>query len=959
MDDRDRRLKEIEKAGAIEGASLAQNEIASMAQEQKSNLLQEKQALMQQSQERALMSQAAEMGVGAVADMTQQQASSAAQAPAMNAQTQELLSKYGINPNQKTSPKSSTVTRSTTKQGSTVIENITNTTTTNHNVVRVIQPNIPISKPNIAMKDGAVSNAKFKSWLQQANARQEELSNSQMNEYNRRERDLSRSTDRMMRKLKDLSSTISRNLDPENMTNTISGSLKTLLFLYISSMLPIVWRPMMRVINALEADFRRFFGLPMPPGLEEYAVGSGKSKVTSWKLALGMKGDLDSQSIFSGVKGLISSAFDRLMKELELQKEDRKKAISRVQKDKPKKLTDFSGWLNYLGKIIVASVGGTEAQAIYSVAPEVIKEEVKEIEQEEFELEGKKISMLGEFDEEGNLRNEDSALKLTQSIANETTKDTVDVSKIQASVEKLKKFSTDQNKLVPLSPEFVKKISEIVPEDKIKTLIEKYQEKGEYKINKDDYIYTIRKSDYDPSTQYSIWDRVKEWASTGGAAGAAAGAVAGAAPTAGFGIVAGGAIGHVLGTVVGGGVGLVHGISDGISAYFKDPGGQLSLVPLNTIDEKDKRNLNFHKNYSKAIVEEVSPEFLSELLGMAETDKSSFSSKNYIGLTNTLTSKGKKIDVNKEYKEVISDTQKLDLKREELAQENTQFNNALNKYKERKSLPTIPLNEEPVDSSVKDSSTPKQNNPEESAKKADVKVKSEEKENIARRIINYLKQKLGLTTEQASGVAGNLYVESGFDSQAKGDRGKAYGLAQWRDSRRENLKDYSGKEPSNLDQQLEFVAHELNTTEKGALKELKAQSTVKDSAMSFAKRYERPATGADGLPLHFDRRWGYAHEFYQKVSGQFIPQQTASVSTFTSTTTPESPTSNMTVSEIKKDEDPTKYYLNKIAESTKQLADVTNVSAQLDAIPRQQNITVNQQTPQTQVNEGTGFTTPT
>ena len=97
MDDRDRRLKEIEKAGAIEGASLAQNEIASMAQEQKGNLLREKQAMMQQSQERALVSQAAEMGVEAVADMTQAQQQPGAATPAMNAQTQELLSKYGIN----------------------------------------------------------------------------------------------------------------------------------------------------------------------------------------------------------------------------------------------------------------------------------------------------------------------------------------------------------------------------------------------------------------------------------------------------------------------------------------------------------------------------------------------------------------------------------------------------------------------------------------------------------------------------------------------------------------------------------------------------------------------------------------------------------------------------------------------------------------------------------------------
>ena len=50
--DQDKRLKEIEKAGAIEGAQMAQNEIASMAQEQRNNLLQEKQVISQQAQER-------------------------------------------------------------------------------------------------------------------------------------------------------------------------------------------------------------------------------------------------------------------------------------------------------------------------------------------------------------------------------------------------------------------------------------------------------------------------------------------------------------------------------------------------------------------------------------------------------------------------------------------------------------------------------------------------------------------------------------------------------------------------------------------------------------------------------------------------------------------------------------------------------------------------------------------
>lgn len=959
--DQDKRLKEIEKAGAIEGSQLAQNEIARLTEEQKNNLLQEKQALSQASQQRTLISQAAEMGVDTATELSAQGQQSSISQPAINEQTQQILSKYGIDPRQKVPPRSITTTRSTSKQGQTTVENITNTTTTNHNVIKIIQPNIPVVQPNIAMRQGGLSNAKFKSWLQKANQQQEELANSQMNDYNRRERNLLRSTNSMMRKLQDLSKSIGKSLDPENMTNTISGSLKTMLFLFITTMIPIVWKPLMEKLSVFEANFRSFFGMELPGDLK----GKVSEKIGGWKKALGIAdGDIDKKGVPGAVLSLIKSSFQELLQKLEYEKQDRAKAIKRIEGDKPDSLTDIGGWLNYFGKIAVAALGGSEGQA-KAAGKEISKEKVKEISEEEFELEGKKISMRGEFDEKGELRNEDSALKLTQSIANETTKETVDISKIQTSLEKLKSFSKDQNKLIPLSPEFVEKISQIVPQEKIVDLINKYQSKGEYKINDTDYVFTIRKSDYDPSSEYSIWDRIKEWSSAGAdtfsKVGAGVGAAGAAVSTGGLGIVQGGALGYALGGLAGslGGaaVGLGHGVGEAISAVFKAPGGQLSLVPLNSLSEKEKRNLNFHKNYAKARVQEVSPEFISELFGLAQ-NTNSFSSDNYIALNKTFTDVGKKTSVNQKYKEIVNDALELKEKKADLDKENTQTNRFSG---------TADLSrpqKDPIVISSESSSSDITGDPQ----KANVST-TQNIDETAKKIIQYLKDKLGLTQEQASGVAGNLYVESaGFNLSAEGDNGTSFGLAQWHNERKEALFKRSGTRTPTLEQQLDYLVYELNSTEKGALNALKQATSVKDSAYVFAKKFERPATGSDGLPLHFDRRWGYAENFYKKVIPDVVPTDINKIEVSEFTTQGPigtSPTvapivenarviSNMNNSDEEK--------LKTIADQTKILAETTAISAQLDAIPKQQLIKINKtETPsqsKQQVEEG-GWYSPT
>jgi hypothetical protein len=961
--DRERRLKELEKAGAIEGAQLAQGELARLTQEQKNNLQQERLVLSQQAQERAIISQAAEMGVQNAADSMQQQGQ-VQTPPAMNTQTQQILSKYGINPNQKVAPKSTTTVRNTTKQGSTVIENITNTTTTNHNVVKIIQPNIPVSQPHIAMRQGAISNAKFKSWLQKANAQQEELANSQMNDYNRRERSLLRSTNRMMKKLQDLSKTIGRGLDPENMTNSVSGSLKTLMFLFIGSMIPIVWKPLMEKIETFEANFRSFFGMELPGNLKTKA-----GTVQGWKRALGLEGeDINKKGIPGAIGGLISDAFQRLFDRLELEKNDRIKAISRLEGDKPDSITDMEGWVKYLGKLAAAAVGGSEAQATYDEGGRVEEEKRVELENSKLEINGREVSMLGEFDSRGNLKSEDSAMKLAQLAINETDKDTIDISKIQASLEKLRDFSKSQGKLIPLAPEFISKIENLVSKEELAKLLEKYSANGGYRENQTDYVFKYANSDYDPSDHYSISDKVDKYGSYAGklgtTAGTIGGGIAGAVGTAGVGTgagaVIGGSLGYMAGRTLGSLIGLGHGVVDMVDAYLDKPGAQMSLVPLSSISEKEKRQMNFHKNYTKAVVSEVSPEFMNELFGIASKNasKNAFRTENFEAIRTKFANKGKKITVDAQYEDAAHNAKMLKLRKTDLKkqeEENTQlgrFENNVKTFIRDKGLENF---------NIFSSREPE---------KAEIGDVPADKNTAAKKIIEYLKDKLNITKEQAAGIAGNLFVESKFSPTILGDKGEALGLAQWRDSRRKALvKEYNTEQPS-FDQQLDFLVKELNSTEKTALNALKKQTTVKDSTLVFAKLFERPATGSDGYPLHFDRRWGYAEKFYklpteekaeESIPSPIRPADTISATDFTPTfKSPENFTStiasNMTTSTKDSEEAATP---SQLVVATKGLAEAAGISAQLDSIPRQQNIVNNITQPAPKQQAETGWKSQT
>lgn len=109
---------------------------------------------------------------------------------------------------------------------------------------------------------------------------------------------------------------------------------------------------------------------------------------------------------------------------------------------------------------------------------------------------------------------------------------------------------------------------------------------------------------------------------------------------------------------------------------------------------------------------------------------------------------------------------------------------------------------------------------------------------------DYLVKK-GLNPIVAAGIVGNLQVESGFADDVinfsrRGDNGSAYGLAQWRGERKENLMKFSGNRANTLEGQLDFLYHELTTNPAYKFEKINSAKSPSEAAKLFMDIYERP-----------------------------------------------------------------------------------------------------------------------
>ncbi|WP_213775433.1 phage tail tip lysozyme [Bradyrhizobium sp. dw_78] len=125
----------------------------------------------------------------------------------------------------------------------------------------------------------------------------------------------------------------------------------------------------------------------------------------------------------------------------------------------------------------------------------------------------------------------------------------------------------------------------------------------------------------------------------------------------------------------------------------------------------------------------------------------------------------------------------------------------------------------------------------------------------------------GYSPIAAAGIVGNVVHESGVDPTAVGDNGTSGGLAQWHNERLTALKAFAaaqGKPVSDLQTQVDFIDHELHTTEAGTLAKLQAATTPEDAAGAFID-YERPQGWTQQNPaagLGYESRRALARQIF-------------------------------------------------------------------------------------------------
>lgn len=121
-------------------------------------------------------------------------------------------------------------------------------------------------------------------------------------------------------------------------------------------------------------------------------------------------------------------------------------------------------------------------------------------------------------------------------------------------------------------------------------------------------------------------------------------------------------------------------------------------------------------------------------------------------------------------------------------------------------------------------------------------------------IIQYFVNK-GLTVNQAREIYSNIMQESGGNiSIVSQDGNNSYGLVQWTGPRKVALFRKYGTSPT-LQQQLDFIWEELNTTHRSALSGLRNSNTIEESTKVFMDKFERP----NKKYANFERRLRYAN----------------------------------------------------------------------------------------------------
>lgn len=849
-EDRDRRIrkitsKDIEPGRELQEVTQAQNEISGINSELQNNLAMEQSEALARNNNNNILRQAAEIGLmGAAGGAIVQQVGN------FNPTTQELLQKYGIKPG----PLVNKVETRTTNQnfrsntgGNTKIENTTNNTTNSRTDIEIVQLQIPMQQRQIAVSsqqaEPDANTTRFKTWLSGVFAKQQNDYEVQKKEYRKKEWNLNRSANRMMRRIETATKTFSEKMDPRNMGSSLSGQLKTLLFLFGTYMISKVWKPTMEIVANIETGFRSAFGLPINGDLAKSGAKT-LSIIDSIKKFIGI--DINTKegrntNLIEGIGKIFTQGIDRLIARIDLFMKDRQIAIKSVKFPNldidtsglgvlSELFTPLKGILGgitrYLGDMLSAAFGGSSGM-VTNASKNISRNSIKSLKGEGLQpvapqkgdtgmLSGGKRYMRGsDFNSFGELKSDaSSTLAMSQTLGTMINDKSgkVYTGAVSSGLEKLGNVIQDNGQAV-IDPDLLLQLG-LRGED-----ISQMKVSGQLKKKK--YKFIKRKS-----TDDDLDDELS---------------------------------GNETGIVsYKKDEGLVHKLNDKYFGFFgkiknyitdasaraefknkyrnsKDfKEGRLKAVPIDDPEESfDGSGIHGYRDFY-VLTKEGFNQLKSKIGLKGDLD---IKNKEFVDWV-TKTLKTKKA-INKVDQPLVLDQ---DFGEYNAAQARLgQYNKNVNWLYDPKhpEYPNINRFETNVKDVVSNVGSYFETGMDWAARKAR-ELSGQEQKSRMMKAMNYLMTEHGLTKEQAAGLVGNFIRESGLKTDAVNPNGGAAGIAQWLGPRARSFEEVIGKKitDSSFEDQLRFVSWELNNTHRRGLEKIKSAQTPEEAAAAGFGYYE-------------------------------------------------------------------------------------------------------------------------
>lgn len=345
--------KKIESGEEMQELQKSQSELLNITNERRNNLNSARvESSMDLENNQNLAQAAALMTAGSGMELQQQ-------VQGFNPHTQALLGKYGVK-----QPKSVTSTSKNTQitPGKVTVNNVTTNNTTNN--VQVSQPNIPMSQAVVNRSSDDPGGSKVKAWISGVFARQNERIALREKEYQKREWSLTRSANKMMRRMEEVGKTFASRLDPRKIGNIFGDQIKTLMFLFGFGMLSKNWDKVLGLVSKAEEFFnwvksdkdKDGFFSSLGSRLTEF-IGGKKGETLSQAFT-GLFDDLRSR-IVDSINNFGEDISDRFKAFME-SRGDAIKAIKFPEID----LTNIGSTLKslglYLGDVLVALTSGAD-----------------------------------------------------------------------------------------------------------------------------------------------------------------------------------------------------------------------------------------------------------------------------------------------------------------------------------------------------------------------------------------------------------------------------------------------------------------------------------------------------------------------------------------------------------------------------------------------------------------------